>query len=112
MTNYDYLIVGGGMTAGTAMDGIREVDAAGKIGLISQEVVVPNDRPPLSKALWKGKLLDIIWRKLEGTRATIHLNRRVRWVLLWNVWGKVAAARQLIAEPGPFQPANLKGRLN
>ncbi|MDB6110944.1 MAG: pyridine nucleotide-disulfide oxidoreductase [Pedosphaera sp.] len=36
---------------------------------------------------------------------------RVRGVLLWNVWGQVDAARQLIAEPGPFRPEDLKGRL-
>lgn len=36
---------------------------------------------------------------------------RVQGVLLWNVWGQVDAARRLIAEPGPFNAANLKGRL-
>jgi 3-phenylpropionate/trans-cinnamate dioxygenase ferredoxin reductase subunit len=36
---------------------------------------------------------------------------RVRGVLLWNVWGQVEAARRLIAQPGPFAPAELKGRL-
>jgi NADPH-dependent 2,4-dienoyl-CoA reductase/sulfur reductase-like enzyme len=36
---------------------------------------------------------------------------RVRGVLLWNVWEQVQAARQLIAEPGPFDPGNLKKRL-
>ncbi len=36
---------------------------------------------------------------------------RVRGVLLWNVWERVEAARALIAEPGPFTPADLKGRL-
>jgi 3-phenylpropionate/trans-cinnamate dioxygenase ferredoxin reductase subunit len=36
---------------------------------------------------------------------------RVRGVLLWNVWEQVDAARQLLAEPGPFQRANLVGRL-
>lgn len=36
---------------------------------------------------------------------------RVRGVLLWNVWGQVDAARQLIAEPGPFDAARLRGRL-
>jgi 3-phenylpropionate/trans-cinnamate dioxygenase ferredoxin reductase subunit len=36
---------------------------------------------------------------------------RVRGVLLWNVWEQVDAARRLIAEPGPFRPENLKGRL-
>jgi NADPH-dependent 2,4-dienoyl-CoA reductase/sulfur reductase-like enzyme len=36
---------------------------------------------------------------------------RVCGVLLWNVWGQVDAARQLIAERGPFRPADLQGRL-
>ncbi len=36
---------------------------------------------------------------------------RVRGVLLWNIWEQVEAARSLIAEPGPFRPENLKGRL-
>jgi len=36
---------------------------------------------------------------------------RVRGVLLWNVWGKVDAARELIGSPGRFRPENLKGRL-
>ena len=36
---------------------------------------------------------------------------RVRGVLLWNVWEQVDAARRLIAEPGPFRPDDLKGRL-
>ncbi|PIU45344.1 MAG: hypothetical protein COS95_04325 [Ignavibacteriales bacterium CG07_land_8_20_14_0_80_59_12] len=38
-------------------------------------------------------------------------NRRVRAVLLWNVWGQVDAARGLIGDRGPFEPADLKGRL-
>jgi NADPH-dependent 2,4-dienoyl-CoA reductase/sulfur reductase-like enzyme len=38
-------------------------------------------------------------------------NGRVRGVLLWNVWDQVEAARKLIAEPGPFRPDSLKGRL-
>jgi NADPH-dependent 2,4-dienoyl-CoA reductase/sulfur reductase-like enzyme len=36
---------------------------------------------------------------------------RVRGALLWNVWGQVNAARQLIAEPGPLTPEDLIGRL-
>ncbi|MGH7862070.1 MAG: NAD(P)/FAD-dependent oxidoreductase [Candidatus Dormibacteraceae bacterium] len=35
----------------------------------------------------------------------------VRGVLLWNVWRLAGAARDLIAEPGPFKPEDLKGRL-
>jgi 3-phenylpropionate/trans-cinnamate dioxygenase ferredoxin reductase subunit len=37
---------------------------------------------------------------------------RVRGVLLWNTWGRVDAARALIAEPGPFRAQELVGRLS
>jgi 3-phenylpropionate/trans-cinnamate dioxygenase ferredoxin reductase component len=36
---------------------------------------------------------------------------RVRGVLTWNRFGQVAAARRLIAEPGPLLPHELAGRL-
>src|SRR6266850_562573 len=78
MTNYQYLIVGGGMTAAAAVDGIREVDSAGGIGLLSAEPDAPYDRPPLSKGLWKGKPLDTIWRKTENKGVKTHLGRVVK----------------------------------
>lgn len=37
---------------------------------------------------------------------------RVRGVLLWNVWDKVPAARELIAQPGPFTHEDLKGKIS
>ena len=37
---------------------------------------------------------------------------RVRGVLLWNTWGKVETARELIAQPGPFNARNLRGRVS
>jgi 3-phenylpropionate/trans-cinnamate dioxygenase ferredoxin reductase subunit len=36
---------------------------------------------------------------------------RVRGVLLWNVWEKKDAARELIAQSGPFTEKDLRGRL-
>ncbi|MCB0088520.1 MAG: FAD-dependent oxidoreductase [Caldilineaceae bacterium] len=54
MNEYKYLIVGGGMTTGAAIDGIRSVDKEGRIGLITAEADGPYDRPPLTKDLWKG----------------------------------------------------------
>ncbi len=36
---------------------------------------------------------------------------RVKGVLLWNIFGQVNAARELIADKGPFKPESLKGRL-
>jgi 3-phenylpropionate/trans-cinnamate dioxygenase ferredoxin reductase component len=36
---------------------------------------------------------------------------RVRGVLLWNVWGQVDAARELIASKQPFSSEDLKHKL-
>jgi NADPH-dependent 2,4-dienoyl-CoA reductase/sulfur reductase-like enzyme len=36
---------------------------------------------------------------------------RVRGVLLWNVWGQVDRARELIASPQAVRPDSLRGRL-
>jgi NADPH-dependent 2,4-dienoyl-CoA reductase/sulfur reductase-like enzyme len=36
---------------------------------------------------------------------------RVRGALLWNVWDRVDAARDLIKQAGPFQAEDLEGRL-
>ena len=36
---------------------------------------------------------------------------RVRGVLLWNIWGAVNAARELIADLGPFKLEDLKKRI-
>jgi hypothetical protein len=35
---------------------------------------------------------------------------RVRGVLLWNVWNKVDSARELIAQPGPFNAEDLNAK--
>jgi NADPH-dependent 2,4-dienoyl-CoA reductase/sulfur reductase-like enzyme len=78
MPNYTYLIVGGGMTAASAVEGIREVDRNGSIGVLSADGHPPYNRPPLSKQLWKGKPLDSIWRNTESQGVTLHLGRTVQ----------------------------------
>ncbi|MGR8950908.1 MAG: NAD(P)/FAD-dependent oxidoreductase [Gammaproteobacteria bacterium] len=75
MSNYRYLIVGGGMTAYAAMRGIRAVDSEGTIGLISAEPHPPYKRPPLSKGLWQGKPIEKIWYSIQELKATLHLGR-------------------------------------
>lgn len=78
MPHYNYLIIGGGMTADAAVQGIRAVDAKGTIGLISAEAHPPYNRPPLSKGLWKGDALETIWRKTESHGVTLHLGREAK----------------------------------
>jgi len=52
------------------------------------------------------------WKEPFKTGVLYYLTEgRVRGVLLWNVWKKIEAARQLIANPGPFSPENLIGKL-
>jgi NADPH-dependent 2,4-dienoyl-CoA reductase/sulfur reductase-like enzyme len=72
MPSYRYLIIGGGMTAASAIGGIREVDPDGTIGVIGTESHPPYDRPPLSKALWKGTPPNTIFRKLDPRGVTFH----------------------------------------
>ncbi len=77
MTNYDYLIVGGGMTAAAAAQGIREVDPVGTIAILSREAHRPYNRPPLTKKLWQGKPESIIWRDLPEENLDLLLGCRV-----------------------------------
>ena len=49
MQEFDYLIVGGGLAAASAVDGIRELDNEGSIGIFTEEPDPPYHRPPLSK---------------------------------------------------------------
>jgi 3-phenylpropionate/trans-cinnamate dioxygenase ferredoxin reductase component len=80
MASYDYLIVGGGMTADAAARGIRERDPKGTIGIIGADPHPPYNRPPLTKGLWKGEAPDSIWRKTDEAGVELHLGRRARTV--------------------------------
>lgn len=76
MQDYQYLIIGGGMTGASASAGIREVDQTGSVGIVSKEPNSPYDRPPLSKGLWKGKPIEKIWRQPQPGVVT-HLGRTI-----------------------------------
>lgn len=76
MPNYNYLIIGGGMTADAAVRGIRERDPQGSIGLIGAEAQPPYNRPPLSKGLWQDQPLEDIWRGTDEWNVNLHLQRR------------------------------------
>ena len=52
---YPYIIVGGGLTGASAIEGIRAHDHDSPILLLSRENHPPYHRPPLSKDLWFGK---------------------------------------------------------
>ena len=77
MRTYTYVIVGGGMTADAAVEGIRAADPAGPLALIGAEPHPPYNRPPLSKGLWKGEPEEGIWRQAAPAGADLQLGRRV-----------------------------------
>jgi NAD(P)H-nitrite reductase large subunit len=114
MKNYKYLIIGGGMTADSAVSGIREIDSKGSIALISSESDPPYDRPPLTKGLWKDKPLESVWRQTTKQQVDLCLGRTVtaidvqkktvtddknedyqltRTINLRNFWWRLAACR-------------------
>lgn len=84
MADYDVLIIGGGMTADAAVNGVRQTNASAKIGIISNEPHRPYNRPPLSKALWKGEPLDSVWRKTAYEQTDFHLSRTATTIDLKN----------------------------
>src|SRR5687768_6600898 len=77
MAHFKYIIVGGGMTADSAVKGIREVDGIGSIALFSAEPDPPYDRPPLTKGLWKGKPVEKIWRGTQDRGVEMYLNTKI-----------------------------------
>ena len=79
MHAFRYILVGGGMAAAAAVEGIRRHDPHGSIGLFSQDRYPPYSRPPLSKGLWRGKRLETIWRYHDPAAigVTEHLNATV-----------------------------------
>jgi NADPH-dependent 2,4-dienoyl-CoA reductase/sulfur reductase-like enzyme len=75
---YDYLIIGAGMTADSAAKAIRKADAEASIGMVGNERQAPYERPPLTKALWKGdKPVDSIDLGTDRSGAVLHLQRRI-----------------------------------
>jgi NADPH-dependent 2,4-dienoyl-CoA reductase/sulfur reductase-like enzyme len=77
MEHRKYLIVGGGLAADAAVRGVRELDRDGSILVVSDEGVPPYDRPPLSKALWKGAAVDTIWCRTEAANAELRLRTSI-----------------------------------
>ena len=77
MNRYKYLIVGGGMAGDAAVQGIREADPNGSVGVIGAEPHRPYNRPPLSKGLWKDKPPKTIDRQAAAHGADLKLGVRI-----------------------------------
>lgn len=73
-----YVIVGGGLAAASAVEGIRELDKDGEITVISGERELPYHRPPLSKGYLAGREQP---ETLRVHNATWYRDNRVRYRL-------------------------------
>lgn len=72
MSDFKYVVIGGGMTGHAAAQGIRSTDASGSIVLLGEEPVGPYSRPPLTKGLWTGQEEGSIWLPaVEGVSGRI-----------------------------------------
>ncbi len=93
--HYRYLIIGGGLAADAAVMGIRAVDEAGTIALLTEESYPPYRRPMLSKSLWRGTPLEEVWLPTADAGVSIHtgiravsldLNAKCVWDAQGNQW--------------------------
>ncbi len=78
--HYDYLIVGAGMAAACAAQGIRERDKSGSIGILGDDIDPPATRPALAKKLWLDPAFSLqkIWmRPDQHAGAHLHLQHHV-----------------------------------
>lgn len=87
MERFDYLIVGGGLGAASAVDGIRERDPHGTICILADEGEPPYHRPPLSKEYLRTPAAgrDMLHVKPQGwfeSEAGVTLRTGVRATLL------------------------------
>jgi NAD(P)H-nitrite reductase large subunit len=77
MERCKYLVIGGGRAADAAVRDIREVDRVGSILVVPDGDDPPYDRPPLSKALWNGGVVETIWRDTDSVGAELCLGARI-----------------------------------
>ncbi|MFQ5678012.1 MAG: NAD(P)/FAD-dependent oxidoreductase [Gemmatimonadota bacterium] len=64
---FEYLIVGGGLAAASAVDGVRAGDAEGSVLMLAEESEPPYHRPPLSKEYVQAS---------EAPRELLHIKPR------------------------------------
>ena len=71
------VIAGGGLAAVRTAQALRELQYRGRIVILSDEVRLPYDRPPLSKNYLQGKVADMasLMTRRSGRRSAIAIGR-------------------------------------
>jgi len=83
MADTQYVIIGGGLAAASAIEGIRELDKTGAVTVLTSERELPYHRPPLSKAFLAGKdavdsvrVHDATWYRDQKVRVRMGLTAK------------------------------------
>lgn len=74
---YKYVVVGGGVAAASAVQGIREEDPDGTIAVFGADPHPPVYRPDLSKGLWLDEDATVAGSTLDTLDADLHTGARV-----------------------------------
>ncbi len=81
MEHYKYIIVGGGMAADAAAQGIRKEDTDGSVLILSAELHPPYNRPPLSKDTWTDNMpLEDLYCHTKEHNVDVLTARRVETI--------------------------------
>ena len=96
MPTVKYLLIGGGLASAEAAKQVRRVDADGSITLVSDEALLPYNRPPLSKEYLRGEAEEA----LEFASAADYEELRVTTVLGSAVTSLDAAASTATLDNG------------
>lgn len=108
--SYHYLIIGGGIAGGRAIDSIRKLDSQGTVALVTREPHPPYQKPPLSKGYLIGSEgLDQVYLKEVGyyeqnqvdlfmASAVVKIDRAAHTVALEN--GETLGYRKLLLATG------------
>ncbi len=96
MPTVKYLLIGGGLASAEAAKQIRRVDAEGSIALVSDEALLPYNRPPLSKEYLRGEATE----SLEFASEADYAELRVTTVLGSAVTSLDAAASTATLDNG------------
>ena len=96
MPSVKHLLIGGGLASAEAAKQIRRVDAEGSIALVSDEPLLPYNRPPLSKEYLRGEATE----PLEFASAADYEELRVTTVLGSAVTSLDAAASTATLDNG------------
>ncbi|MDG6933230.1 MAG: FAD-dependent oxidoreductase [Nitrososphaerota archaeon] len=118
--DYDYVIVGGGISGGFASFSIRKHDKRGSIALVGAEPHLPYDRVPLSKEFvrWERPLEELFFKREEFYRRNkvdlyrghlaVKLNRMKREIVL-DDGGRIGYEKLLLATGGRPRKLDIPG---